>query len=226
MYKSKKKVNWEHVYLLFITAVAIVSIVGNAAQNHNYAEAEKFYEREIKSLENKTVYLKDEVRNVNIDELHNLYKNLKEEYNNLYESGQWITCNTNVSKSITRIKYISSLANNNDPHDYKLFIQLATEFNVDIGFAYATWVLETGYGSSTVWQVHNNPAGIIKLDGSGEYQTYASKEEGLRAMFGLIDHYCKNGNDTISEIREIWSEADDTEKIISIWKNVLVSNEK
>lgn len=72
-----------------------------------------------------------------------------------------------------------------------------------------------------MWQVHNNPAGIIKIDGSGEYQTYASKEEGLRAMFDLIQHYCNKGNCTVGGIRNIWSEAEDTDKIISIWKNMI-----
>lgn len=74
---------------------------------------------------------------------------------------------------------------------------MATEFNIDPGFAYATWALETGYGTSDLWLSHNNPAGIIKVDGSREYQTYASKEEGLRAMFELIQHYCDNGNCTV-----------------------------
>lgn len=98
---------------------------------------------------------------------------------------------------------------------------MAAEFNIDVGFAYATWALETGYGSSKAWLVHNNPAGIIKVDGSGEYETYASEEEGLRAMFELIKHYCSKGSYTVSGIREIWSESDDTDKIISIWKNMI-----
>lgn len=89
MYKSKKRVNLEHVYLLFITAVAIVSIVGNVAQNHNYDKSEKSYKSEIKSLENKTIYLKDENRDVKINELQNLYEDLKEEYNELYQSNKW-----------------------------------------------------------------------------------------------------------------------------------------
>lgn len=88
MYKSKKRVNLEHVYLLFITAVAIVSIVGNVAQNHNYDKSEKSYKSEIKSLENKTIYLKDENRDVKINELQNLYEDLKEEYNELYQSNK------------------------------------------------------------------------------------------------------------------------------------------
>lgn len=86
--KKKRKVNKNNAYLLFITAISIVSIIGNAIQNHNYDKAEKSYKSEIKSLENKSIYLKDENRNVNIDELHNLYEDLKEEYHDLYTSGQ------------------------------------------------------------------------------------------------------------------------------------------
>lgn len=93
--------------------------------------------------------------------------------------------------------------------------------DVDVGFAYAMWTLETGYGSSDPWLLQNNPAGIIKTDGSGEYQTFANKEEGLRAMFDLLQHYCKRGNVTVSEIRQIWSESDDTNEILQIWRKVL-----
>lgn len=119
---------------------------------------------------------------------------------------------------MTSFEDISSLANK---PSYIQIIQLAAEFNVDVGFAYATWALETGYGSSTAWQVYNNPAGIIKIDGSGEYEMYASKEEGLRAMFELIQHYCNKGNCSVSEIREIWSETNDTDDIITIWKEII-----
>lgn len=98
---------------------------------------------------------------------------------------------------------------------------MATEFNIDPNFAYAIWALETGYGTSDLWIDHNNPAGIIKLDGSGEYQTYASKEEGLRAMFELLNTYCSNGNCTVDGIRNRWSEAEDTQTIIEIWRSAI-----
>ena len=100
---------------------------------------------------------------------------------------------------------------------------MATEYeNVDPGFAYATWALETGYGTSAVWINHNNPAGIIKLDGSGEYETYASQEDGLRAMFDLIEHYCKKGINTVQGIRSIWAESEESaEQIVAIWKEIM-----
>lgn len=118
--------------------------------------------------------------------------------------------------SVAKTVKISSQANANSP-----FLQLATEFNIDPNFAYATWALETGYGTSELWINRNNPAGIIKLDGSGEYQTYATREDGLRAMFELLSIYCSNGNCTVGGIRSRWSEADDTDLIISIWKSVI-----
>lgn len=104
-------------------------------------------------------------------------------------------------------------------------LSIAAAYDIDIGFAYATWALETGYGTSELWRNYNNPAGIIKLDGSGEYQTYATEEEGLKAMFELIKHYCDSGNCTVEGIRSRWSEAEDTEKIIKIWKE-LIQEEK
>lgn len=124
---------------------------------------------------------------------------------------------TNVSKSVTAIEKIHSHADNFLP-----FFQVAMDYtNIDPGFAYATWALETGNGTSELWINRNNPAGIIKLDGSGEYQTYASQEDGLRAMFDLIEHYCKKGINTVQGIRSIWAESESAEQIVSIWKEIM-----
>lgn len=92
---------------------------------------------------------------------------------------------------------------------------------IDPYFVYAVWALETAYGTSDLWLFHNNPAGIISTDGSGDYETYDSKEEGLEAMFDLIRHYCDNGKCTVEEIRNVWSESDDAELIVSIWKAII-----
>lgn len=92
---------------------------------------------------------------------------------------------------------------------------------IDPYFAYAVWALETGYGTSDLWLLQNNPAGIISTDGSGDYETYASKEEGLKAMFALIRHYCDKGKCTVEEIRDVWSEADDAALLVQIWKEVI-----
>ena len=93
---------------------------------------------------------------------------------------------------------------------------------IDAGFAYATWAFETGHGSSLVWLTNNNPAGIIKTDGSGEYETYASQEDGIRAMFELLKHYCDRGNDSVARIRNVWSESEDIEIIIQMWKEIVL----
>lgn len=95
---------------------------------------------------------------------------------------------------------------------------------IDPYFAYAVWALETGYGTSDLWLLQNNPAGIISTDGSGDYQTYDSKEEGLEAMFDLIRHYCDNGKCTVEEIRGVWSESDDAALVVDIWKEVIKKN--
>lgn len=86
--ENKRKLNKNNAYLLFVTALALVYVVAFSYENYCKNKMIKSYEHEIELLENKTVYLEDEGRDVNIDELHNLYKSLKEEYNDLYVSGQ------------------------------------------------------------------------------------------------------------------------------------------
>lgn len=82
-YEKTKKINWQHAYLLFITAIAIVSLVGNAAQNRNYDETKKSYEREINILESTYQELQDKYSSV-----QNQLEIITDEYNELYKSGQ------------------------------------------------------------------------------------------------------------------------------------------
>lgn len=87
-YKYERKINKTNVYILTVTVIALVFIIAFAYENHCKNEMMKSYEREIKGLENKTMYLKDEKRNVKFDELQRLYEDLKEEYNELYEESK------------------------------------------------------------------------------------------------------------------------------------------
>lgn len=88
MNKNKRKLNKDHAYMLIVTLIALGAVLFAAYENHGKNELQNSYESEIKILENKTIYLKDEKRHVKINELHRLYENLKEEYNELYQSGQ------------------------------------------------------------------------------------------------------------------------------------------
>lgn len=88
------------------------------------------------------------------------------------------------------------------------------------GFILSIWIWETGWGKSPLWMEHNNPAGIKVSE--TEYASYSSKEEGMKALFELLRIYCDSGRCTIGEIRSVWSESDDTEDIVSVWKQIIL----
>lgn len=102
------------------------------------------------------------------------------------------------------------------------FYDQALTYQIDPGFALAVWVLETGWGKSSVWLNDNNPAGIVGSD--GDYCAYSSKEDGIHAMFELLNAYTSGSisyvgqRDTAEEIRAAWSQTDDVEKIVDIWR--------
>ncbi len=96
---------------------------------------------------------------------------------------------------------------------------MSTDYKVDPGFALATFLWETGSGTSAPWVENNNPAGIRC---GVNYCTYESAEEGLTAMFELLDIYIDiHGLKTIDDIRIRWSEADDSDDIVSMWKQII-----
>lgn len=98
------------------------------------------------------------------------------------------------------------------------FYELATDYGIEPSFALATWILETGNGTSELWLTSNNPAGITC---GIEYCTYGSQEQGLQAMFSLIRHYVNElGRNTVESVRELWSESDDAESIIKIMEEI------
>lgn len=102
------------------------------------------------------------------------------------------------------------------------FYDQAEIYQIDPGFALAVWVLETGWGKSSVWLNDNNPAGIIGSD--GDYYAYNSKGEGVCAMFELLNAYTSGSisyvgqRNTPEEIRSAWSQTDDVDKIVDIWR--------
>ena len=98
------------------------------------------------------------------------------------------------------------------------FYEMATDYGIDASFALATWIWETGNGNSDLWQLHNNPAGITCRE---EYCSYDSKEQGLQAMFNLMNYYIRGLNRcTVADVRELWSESDDAHMIVQIMEEI------
>ena len=95
---------------------------------------------------------------------------------------------------------------------------MATDYGIDPSFALATWIWETGHGSSEIWRLHNNPAGITC---GAEYCAYETQEQGLQAMFRLMRYYINElGRNTVASVRELWSESNDAEMIVQIMEEI------
>lgn len=84
MYKSKRKTNWSNVYILAVTAIALVFIVAFAYENYCKNEAAKSYENEIQVQENTYQELQKKYKTVN-DKLNII----TDEYNDLLERSEW-----------------------------------------------------------------------------------------------------------------------------------------
>ena len=122
-----------------------------------------------------------------------------------------------VDRIINNTHIVSPLIKN---VSHKMFLQLvksAVNYSIDPLFVIATWQLETGHGKSLAWNIQNNPAGIKGEDGN--YRTYASQEEGIEAMCKHIRKYIDEyDRKTVDEIRSLWSESEDSEKIVKLMK--------
>lgn len=90
---------------------------------------------------------------------------------------------------------------------------LAEEYNISPVYAAAVFVLETGWGSSSTWMTKHNPAGIRCGD---RYCRYDTATDGLRRMMEIMADYYNNGSTTVDQQRSLWSEADDTDKIVQL----------
>ena len=94
------------------------------------------------------------------------------------------------------------------------FYEMATDYAIDPSFALATWIWETGYGSSELWRLNNNPAGITC---GNEYCYYSTQEQGLHAMFNLMSYYIRELNrNTVASVRELWSDSIDAQQIVEV----------
>lgn len=83
MYKSKRKTNWSNVYILAVTAIALIFIVAFAHENYCKNKAAKSYENEIQTLENTYQDLQKKYKTVN-DKLNII----TDEYNDLLEQNR------------------------------------------------------------------------------------------------------------------------------------------
>ena len=108
-------------------------------------------------------------------------------------------------------------------YDPYLVWDLASEYNIDPGFALAVFILETGWGESELYQRSNNPAGIVN---NGKYRSYDTRAEGLEDMFKLLRAYADGSieyvgvRNTAEKVRDAWSEAEDLDKILALWRCV------
>ena len=91
-------------------------------------------------------------------------------------------------------------------------LDLAEEYNISPVYAAAVFVLE-GWGSSSAWLTKHNPAGIRCGD---RYCRYDTATDGLRRMMEIMADYYNNGSTTVDQQRSLWSEADDTDKIVQL----------
>ena len=96
-------------------------------------------------------------------------------------------------------------------------LELAEEYNISPVYAAAVFVLGTGWGSSSVWLTKHNPAGIRC---GSRYCRYSTAADGLRRMFEIMADYYGNGLTTVAQQRSLWSEADDTEKIVQLMEQL------
>lgn len=96
-------------------------------------------------------------------------------------------------------------------------LELAEEYQISPVYAAAVFVLETGWGSSSAWLAKHNPAGIRCGD---RYCQYSTATEGLRRMMEIMADYYNNGLTTVAQQRALWSEAEDTDKIVRLMEQL------
>lgn len=101
--------------------------------------------------------------------------------------------------------------------------RLSEQYGIDPGFVMSVFILETGWGKSDLYKESNNPAGIVY---NRSYRSYKSREEGIEDMYRLLRDYTKGNisyvgkRNTVKQIRDVWSSAEDTEKILTIWRSI------
>lgn len=136
---------------------------------------------------------------------------------------------TDITKKITTKESVRKFAKANiKALDVERFLVISNEYDLDPGFVLAVFCLESGYGSSGLWIEYHNPAGIkpftdkepaIQLNDE-IYRTYENEDEGVRAMYNLLNIYVSKGRKTPAGVRELWSMTDDADIIVEIWNKI------
>lgn len=136
---------------------------------------------------------------------------------------------TDITKKITTKESIREFAKANiKALDVERFLLISDKYDLDPGFVLAVFCLESGYGSSGLWAEYHNPAGIkpftdkepaISL-GDEVYRTYENEDEGLKAMYNLLNIYVSKGRKTPAGVRALWSMTDDADIIVEIWNKI------
>lgn len=80
--------------------------------------------------------------------------------------------------------------------------------------ARATWRLETGNGTSSLWLTENN-AGGIKCGST--YCSYPTEQAGLDALKTLLSRYVEKYGYDLEAIRSVYSESNDTQLFRQIY---------
>lgn len=97
------------------------------------------------------------------------------------------------------------------------------DFGVNPVMVLATFALETGWGTSSLWVNSNNPAGLICTDGycDGSYQFYSDKTSGMAHMIAEMHRYIYEYNfSTVEEFRGLWSGNTDCSQFMAIVNQV------
>ena len=136
---------------------------------------------------------------------------------------------TDITNKITTKESIRKFAKANiQTLDSESFLLISNEYDLDPGFVLAVFCLESSYGNSDLWAVYHNPAGIkpytsdepaMLLDDE-VYRTYESEDEGVRAMYDLLNIYVSKGRKTPAGVRKLWSMTDDVDVVVEIWNKI------
>lgn len=142
-----------------------------------------------------------------------------------------ITVETDIGYGITPLPFFSSwISKQSFAHLENYFIGYGMVYNIDPGFAAATFVIEVGRrADSLTWKKNHNPAGIKTFNNCkvvNGYCKYDSEQEGIEAMYQLLSLYYTGKRfgkqlTTVDEVRTKWSEAVDEELTAAIWNEII-----
>ena len=143
-----------------------------------------------------------------------------------------VTIDTEITYGTTNNLFFSSWISKQPhmKHLEKYFLGYSTIYNIDVGFAAATFVLEVGRkANSKNWLDNHNPAGIKTFNNCkvvNGYCHYKTEQEGIEAMYQLLALYYSGERfnkrlTTVKQVRDKWSEAPDEERIVEIWNEIM-----